>query len=102
MSRGEDVNIGGGIIGCSIAYFLRTQGVDVSVLEKGYLGAQASSAAVGLLAPIRPLTQLDAYKALLLAGMKRFPLTLPLLKQGGFFLHPGDNGRSYLLSTSSA
>ncbi|GHO59255.1 glycine oxidase ThiO [Ktedonobacter robiniae] len=81
MKRSTDVLIiGGGIIGCSITYFLRKQGVEVSVLEKERLGAQASGAAVGLLAPIRPLAQLDAYKALLLAGMKRFPVILPELE----------------------
>ena len=58
MKRSADVLIiGGGIIGCSIAYFLRKHGVEVIVLEKGDIGAQASSAAAGLLAPIRPLSQ---------------------------------------------
>ena len=56
MKHSADVLIvGGGVIGCSIAYFLRKQGVGVIVLEKGDIGAQASSAAAGLLAPIRPL-----------------------------------------------
>src|SRR5258708_27045018 len=64
--------VGGGIIGCSIAYFLRKQGVEVIVLEKGNIGAQASSAAAGLLAPIRPLSQRDSFKALQLAGLTRF------------------------------
>jgi glycine oxidase len=64
--------IGGGIIGCAIAYFLRKQGVDVIILEKGEIGAQASSAAAGLLAPIRPLAQQDPLKALQLAGLARF------------------------------
>src|SRR6266700_3129473 len=64
--------VGGGIIGCSIAYFLRKQGVEVIVLEKGDIGAQASSAAAGLLAPIRPLAERDPFKALQLAGLARF------------------------------
>jgi glycine/D-amino acid oxidase-like deaminating enzyme len=39
MKRSADVLIiGGGIIGCSIAYFLRKQGVEVIVLEKGEIG----------------------------------------------------------------
>ncbi|EFH85678.1 glycine oxidase ThiO [Ktedonobacter racemifer] len=81
MTKSTDILvIGGGVIGCSIAYFLRKNGIKVSVVEKGNIGAQASGAAVGLLAPIRPLAQLDAYKALLLAGMRRFPAILPELE----------------------
>ena len=72
--------VGGGIIGCSIAYFLRKQGVEVIVLEKGDIGAQASSAAAGLLAPIRPLSQRDPFKALQLAGLARFSSFVPELE----------------------
>src|SRR5438270_7259308 len=68
----EVLIVGGGIIGCSIAYFLRKQGVEVIVLERGDIGTQASSAAAGLLAPIRPLSQRDPFKALQLAGLARF------------------------------
>src|SRR5260370_11546732 len=68
----EALIVGGGIIGCSIAYFLRKRGVEVIVLEKGDIGAQASSAAAGLLAPIRPSAQQDSFKALNLAGLARF------------------------------
>src|SRR5690348_11107398 len=48
--------IGGGIIGCSIAYYLRKAGVDVIVLDQGEIGTQASSAAAGLLAPLGSLS----------------------------------------------
>ena len=76
----EVLIVGGGIIGCSIAYFLRKQGVEVIVLEKGDIGAQASSAAAGLLAPIRPLSQRDPFKALQLAGLARFSALVPELE----------------------
>ena len=72
--------VGGGIIGCSIAYFLRRQGVEVIVLEKGEIGNQASSAAAGLLAPIRPLAHQDPLKALQLAGLARFSTFVPELE----------------------
>jgi glycine oxidase len=72
--------VGGGIIGCSIAYFLRKQGAEVIVLEKGDIGAQASSAAAGLLAPIRPLCQQDPFKSLQLAGLTRFSSFVPELE----------------------
>lgn len=81
MKHAADVLIiGGGIIGCSIAYFLRKQGVEVIVLEKGDIGAQASSAAAGLLAPIRPLSQRDSFKAFQLAGLARFSSFVPELE----------------------
>src|SRR5258706_16249732 len=81
MNCSADVLIvGGGIIGCSIAYFLCKQGVEVIVLEKGEIGAQASSAAAGLLAPIRPLCQQDPLKALQLAGLARFSSFVPELE----------------------
>ena len=72
--------VGGGIIGCSIAYFLRKQGVVIIVLEKGDIGAQASSAAAGLLVPIRPLSQRDPFKVLQLAGLARFSSFVPELE----------------------
>src|SRR6266566_3992997 len=81
MKYSADVLIvGGGIIGCSIAYFLRKQGVEVIVLEKGDIGNQASSAAAGLLAPIRPLAHQDPFKALQLAGLARFSTFVPELE----------------------
>jgi glycine oxidase len=53
MNQATDVLIiGGGVIGTAIAYNLRTRGIDVSVLERGEVGSQASSAAAGLLAPL--------------------------------------------------
>ena len=69
--------VGGGVIGCSIAYFLRKRGVDATVVEKGDIGAQASGAAAGLLAPLRPFSQKDPFKVLQLAGIARFPSFVP-------------------------
>lgn len=81
MKRSTDVIIiGAGLIGCSIAYFLRKQGVEVIVLEQGDIGAGASSAAAGLLAPLRPLSQMDPFKALQLAGLARFAAFVPELE----------------------
>lgn len=57
-----------------------TQGLEVIVVEKGDIGAQASGAAAGLLAPIRPLSQEDSFKTLQLAGIARFPLFVPELE----------------------
>ncbi len=44
--------VGGGVIGCSIAYYLAKAGISVIVVEEREVGAAASSAAAGMLTPI--------------------------------------------------
>ena len=44
---GRVVVIGGGLRGCWTAFFLRRRGVDVTVIEKGAVGAQASGVNFG-------------------------------------------------------
>lgn len=51
MKTADVVIVGGGIIGCSIAYQLGKRGVHALVLEQGEIGMQASNAAIGMLAP---------------------------------------------------
>src|SRR5579864_2700768 len=43
--------MGGGIIGCSVAWRLAAEGVVTTVLERGRIGQEASWAAAGLIAP---------------------------------------------------
>jgi glycine oxidase len=43
--------IGGGVMGCAVALRLAQRGVRVTVIERGIPGAEASSAAAGMLAP---------------------------------------------------
>ena len=82
MKRSADVLVvGGGVIGCSIAYFLRKRGLEVIVLERGDIGAQSSSAAAGLLAPIRPLGEADSFKHLQITGMQRLASFVPELEE---------------------
>jgi glycine oxidase len=51
MSVPDVIVIGGGIMGCGVALRLAQAGVDVTVLERAIPGAEASSAAAGILAP---------------------------------------------------
>jgi glycine oxidase len=44
--------IGGGVIGCSIAYHLAGAGVEVTVVERGKLAGGASHVAAGMIAPL--------------------------------------------------
>jgi glycine oxidase len=43
--------IGGGVMGCAIGLRLAQRGIAVTIIEKGVPGAEASSAAAGMLAP---------------------------------------------------
>ena len=75
------VIIGGGVIGCSIAYYLRKMHVDVVLLERGEIGGEASSAAAGLLAPLGPLSGPGPFADLLLAGFTRLIAVVPELEE---------------------
>ena len=43
--------VGGGVIGCSIAWKLAQEGLKVTVIERGRVGCEASRAAAGMLTP---------------------------------------------------
>jgi glycine oxidase len=73
--------VGGGVIGCAIAYYLRKAGADVVVVDAGEIGAEASSAAAGLLAPLGPLSGPSPFADLLLAGFALFPSLVPELEE---------------------
>ncbi|GAC1397277.1 MAG: glycine oxidase ThiO [Ktedonobacteraceae bacterium] len=81
MQRTTDVVvIGGGVIGCAIAYYLSKQGVDVTLLEQGEIGSQASGAAAGIFSLLKPLARIDDYNRLLLASRALFPSLMLELK----------------------
>ena len=65
--------IGGGVTGCSIAYQLSKAGVQVSIIEREEIAAEASSAAAGLLAPAGVLTGPEAGAKLFLASWSITP-----------------------------
>jgi glycine oxidase len=74
------VIVGGGVIGCAIAYFLRKMQVDVLLLEQGEIGGQASGAAAGLLAPLGPLSGPGPFADLVLAGFSSLTSLVPELE----------------------
>ncbi len=82
MHRSVDtVIIGGGVIGCAIAYYLSKQGRAVALIERGEIGKQASGAAAGLLAPLGPLSGPGPFADLLLAGFAMWPATAAELEE---------------------
>src|SRR5262245_31872711 len=48
----DAIVVGGGVIGCATAFELARAGADVVLLERDAIGAHASSAAAGMLAPL--------------------------------------------------
>jgi len=65
--------IGGGIIGCATAYELAKAGCRVTLLERATPGAEASSAAAGILAPVGQTRRSDPYQKLALDSWRRYP-----------------------------
>lgn len=67
------VIVGGGVIGCSIAFHLQKAGASVVVLERGEIGGEASGAAAGMLiAPIED-TGNRPFNALRKASLEMYP-----------------------------
>jgi len=64
--------VGGGIIGCAAAYELAKAGCQVSVFERSTPGAEASSAAAGLLAPLGASNDTN-FARLALASWRLYP-----------------------------
>ncbi len=76
--------VGGGVIGCSIAYHLAREGVTVAVLDRGDIGGEASSAAAGMLAPLAEMEDAGPLQDLGLASLRLFPeLAATLQREAG-------------------
>jgi glycine oxidase len=73
--------VGGGVIGCSIAYHLAREGVKVTVLDKGEIGSEASRAAAGMLAPLAEVEEDGPFQGLGLASLRLFPHLAEALEQ---------------------
>jgi glycine oxidase len=53
--------IGGGIIGCSVAYYLAKENIDVAIFEGQKIGGKSTSAAAGMLGAHSEGIELDAF-----------------------------------------
>ncbi|MCK9907144.1 FAD-dependent oxidoreductase, partial [Frankia sp. Cpl3] len=65
--------IGGGIIGLSLAYELSKRGKAVTIIEQGEWGGQASSAAAGMLAPLKEFSKPGLMLDLGIASLECYP-----------------------------
>ena len=73
MKRYDVVVLGGGIIGCALAEELARHGQRVAVLERGTIGAEASSAAAGILAAQMDIPQPGPFFDLCQAARRMYP-----------------------------
>jgi glycine oxidase len=78
--------IGGGVIGCSIAYFLSKASVRVMVVEKEQVGASgATYASAGLLEPLSDAIQPGPMRELAINSFRMFPSFLQEVQEEGDF-----------------
>jgi len=69
----DAIVIGGGVVGCAVAYSLASCGLQVLLLERGGLAEEASGAAAGMLAPLAEAHGPGPFLELCLAGLALFP-----------------------------
>ncbi|MDB4948165.1 MAG: glycine oxidase ThiO [Gemmatimonadetes bacterium] len=67
------VVVGGGVIGCAVARKAALGGLSVVVVERGRPGAEASSAAAGMLSPLAEANEPGAFLDLLLRARAEYP-----------------------------
>lgn len=85
MDKTSDIIIvGGGVIGCAVAYFAAREGLSVTLFERDDVAAHASGAAAGMLAPICESGEDSPLFAFGMRSLAMFPeLTAELLSAGG-------------------
>ncbi len=89
--------IGGGIIGASCAWRLASEGVDVTVLERGRLGQEASWAAAGLIGSKGEAEEPGPFFELCMAGKESFDRSVErLAKQSGIDPEYDHHGMLYV------
>lgn len=71
--------IGGGIIGCALAYDLSERGVQVTIYERGSLAGEASWASAGIISP--PAPRFGALTDLALIAFRRYPALIEEIQE---------------------
>ncbi len=81
MRSGDVVVVGGGVIGCSVAFALSRMGASVVVVERDRVGVHASRAAAGMLAPITESPDEGAGFQLGLESLDLFPSLIAEIRE---------------------
>ena len=72
--------IGGGVVGCSVAYYLAREGLSVTLLEREAMGSGASAHATGSLSLLGAEFSPGPSFQLAIAGYAEFPQLVPELE----------------------
>jgi len=81
MMKTDVLIVGGGIIGCALAYYLAKEGVRSTVLERGEIGGEASGASAGMLAPLAEAHGPGPFLDLALRSLRMFPTLVEELQE---------------------
>ncbi len=94
MNRTTDVAIiGGGVVGCSIAYQLGKRGIRSTVFEKDRLASSASGATAGIVGPIWYVDRtIEPYFEMAMRSLDMFPKLTEELKVAGVDPEYRDSG----------
>ncbi|HSU25016.1 MAG TPA: glycine oxidase ThiO [Pyrinomonadaceae bacterium] len=94
--------IGGGVIGLSIARELRLRGVrQITVVDRGYIGGEASWAAAGMLAPNAECDRLDDFHRFCTESLGLYPdFAASLLEETGVDIELDRAGTLYAAFTN--
>jgi glycine oxidase len=96
----DAVIVGGGVIGCSIAWRLSQAGMRVVVVERGRIGKEASWAAGGILSPLAEADRADDFFHLCAASRVSYPdFARELREASGLDIEYRTEGTIYLALT---
>jgi len=94
--------VGGGVIGCAIAWRLAQAGMKVTILERGEIGLEASHAAGGMLAPLAEADRADDFFHLAMASRALYAgFAEELRKASGIDIEYRTEGTLYLSLTEN-
>lgn len=80
--RARDVVVvGGGVVGCAVAWSLARRGLDVALFERDEIAAHASGAAAGMLAPLVESEPDGVFRGWALRALDRFPALVAELRE---------------------
>lgn len=82
MSRPDAVVVGGGVVGCAVAWHLAREGLAVRLLERDALAGGASGAAAGMLTPLAEAAEGGPLLTWGLYSLERFPSLVEELRAG--------------------
>lgn len=98
----DAVVVGGGVVGLCVARELARRGLSVTLAERGPVGAEASWAAGGMLAPQSEADRPDAFFAFACAARDAYPsLAAELLEETGLDIELDQTGTLYVALTDA-